>query len=142
MIVTLFVNLALFVAFRKIRRFIPPVVAIIGFVETQAFSMFPEGVGLGILTLTCAGLMTTVYFRKILVLKVVIALAFAALGGFLTYQAIDSLSKMSLSIMSNLTSWTIMLSWALTTLLGGLLILIFAFNQLRKPSTLRALKKE
>ena len=142
MIGALAFSIFLFMAFPRAKNYILLFVAILGFFDTLAFPKFPEGIGIGFLTLTCFGIMATFHFAKMFVIRILAGLAFGAFGLFLIPQAIDALSKMSLQIMSNLTSWSVLLSWGLTTFSGGLLILILAFKKRFKKSDIVEFSKD
>ena len=125
----LVISIASFAAFPHIRKYTLVAATVIGAFEIQAFPQFGEGIMIGFLTLTCVGIMATFNLITAFTVRIIAGLSFAAIGSFLLSEAIDFLSKASLSLMTNLTAWITLFSWASTTLAGGILILTVAFRK-------------
>ena len=134
MIAFLVVGVALFQMFPRTRIYVLFSLLIGGLFEVFNRSFFgagyPEGVIIGFLTSTCVGILAVLLFLKAFAFRVFASLPFFALGGFAMYEAVDFMSKAEVSFVFpiNLTFWVLMVSWALTALGGGVLLLIAAFR--------------
>jgi hypothetical protein len=134
MIVFLVISIALFQMFPSKRKYVLFFLFLGGLFEVFNRSFFgagyPEGVIIGFLTSTCVGILAVLLFLKAFAFRVFASLPFFALGGFAMYEAVDFMSKAEVSFLypTNLTPWVLMVSWAMTALGGGVLLLIAAFR--------------
>jgi hypothetical protein len=129
MVAFLVVCVGIFKKFPKTRLVTLCVLSLGGLIEAIN-GVYPDGVGIGFLTLTCAGLLAVFYFVKVFAFRVLASLPFFALGGFLVLEVAEFMEHATISFVyyTNLTAWIVMFSWALTALGGGALILIVAFR--------------
>lgn len=129
MIEVLVIGVALFMGFSHARKYVLFCLFVAALFETF-YTAYPDGVAIGWLTLTCVGILAVFHFIKMVGIRILAGLSFIALGCFLLNQTFFFMSTADVfGYMLNLTAWAILLSWALTALAGGILLLIAAIRK-------------
>ncbi len=138
MIAFLVLSAALFKKFPK-TRIIVLFILFIGALIEISYSIYSDGVGIGFLTLTCVGILTMFYLTKSLPFRILASIPFLLLGSFLMSQTLEFMNhaRIDFTYYTNLTAWIVMVSWALTSLGGGILMLITAYKKRSKCLVLK-----
>ena len=125
----LVIGIALFKKFPRARKYVLLSLFLGGVFEVFN-GTYTDGISIGFLTLTCAGALTVFRFVKSFSNRVLASLLFFAFGCFLMFQALTFFfhAAVNFQYMWNLTSWSILTSWALAALGSSALLLITAFR--------------
>ena len=140
MIWVLVIGIGLFAKFFGARKYLLISLLAVGLAELF-FPVYELSAEIGCFTLTCVAIMAAVHLIKTFRARLVAGLPFVILGGILMVQAYDALGTVVLSFQfpTHLTYWVLLISWSLTAMCSGVLMIVVSFR--KRHSSLRMLSK-
>jgi hypothetical protein len=123
MVAFLIISIELILGFPKGRKYILFFLFLGGFFEC-GYVAYPDGVAIGFLTLTWVGILAVFYFIKAVAIRILASFPFLALGVLLVFPALELWRFVVINFSYNITTWAVMVSWAVTAIGGGIVILV------------------